>query len=56
MTWTQLVAQQTVSEDNMELIGKLQLIHDYTSPDDWERKFEILAKEEGLKYNGCNSL
>ena len=49
--WFQLVAHKLVSEDNMNLITSLQYIHDYSQPEDWEKEFKRVAKNEGLKYS-----
>ena len=50
-SWANLVRKDEVPDAHAELIEKLQNIHDYEDPIQWEKMLQRLAHLEGLEYN-----
>jgi len=50
--WSGVVAKECASSNHIELISKLQKIHDSKSEEYWKMELKQLAKQECLRYNG----
>lgn len=50
LEWVSLVGEEFVPGNHEALIMDLQKIHDQWMPDNWARRLEQLAKEEGLEW------
>lgn len=49
-SWERHVERGNFPPDHRDLIKSLQVIHDETDPEDWERDFKDLARYESLVY------
>ena len=50
-TWTNLVESKQVTDKHINLILKLQLIHDYVEVEKWVENLIKLGADFGLKFN-----
>ena len=48
--WSDLVGKGKIPKEYSELIVKLQEVHDYKEPEDWEEELKSVAEKFNLKY------